>query len=371
MTACCRIAPSRTTSSLIETGSCSPSSAEPRRWHSRVVWSLDTPRLGQSLEGARSGHQSGALLCRYRCSLLLAEIPKGVGRNSELKERLQLWESGQITALIGLIPGRCAEQQGRRSRGQTNSVGGEHVLQQLEAPLGKPCRVRSGGLRIVQRTAGGTGPQPSFHRARSWNSRHQCAEAARIVGGGGRYKLALSAMREQGRSNTGIASLPHVELSPVGAPGPTGERQEHLDAIVSFAGGGQRRRLFRKLDILTIKWRLAGFLLITQLMFLKKKDPTSKQFDDDEWVRSLTEAQEATTNVPEDSVMYGQQDVDPKKVRPIQMGEFLRKYVSRRLVAFSDGEIAALTSSIRQIGVGTPGGAGALAIFHQLLLMNG
>ena len=85
------------------------------------------------------------------------------------------------------------------------------------------------------------------------------------------------------------------------------------------------------------------FLLNTLLMFLKKeKDPTSKQFDDDdEWIRSLTEAQEATTDVPEDSVMYDQQDVGPKKVRPIQMGEFLRKYISRRLLALSQGEIAA------------------------------
>ena len=37
------------------------------------------------------------------------------------------------------------------------------------------------------------------------------------------------------------------------------------------------------------------------------------------------------------------------------------------LLALSDGEIAALTTSMRQIGVGTPGGAEALAIFHQLL----
>ena len=75
----------------------------------------------------------------------------------------------------------------------------------------------------------------------------ECADAARIAWGGGRYKLARSAMREQGRSKTGIASLPHVKLSPMSAPGPTGERQEHLDAIVSFAGAGQRRRLFRVL----------------------------------------------------------------------------------------------------------------------------
>ena len=105
-----------------------------------------------------------------------------------------------------------------------------------------------------------------------------------------------------------------------------------------LAGAGQRRRLFRGLDILTIKWATGDlpeecrFLLNTQLMFLKKeKDLTSKQFNDDEWIRSLTEAQEVTTDVPEDSVTCEQQEVDPKRVRPIQMEEFLRKYVSRRL----------------------------------------
>ena len=48
------------------------------------------------------------------------------------------------------------------------------------------------------------------------------------------------------------------------------------------------------------------------------------------------------------------------------MEEFFRKYVSQRLLTLSEGEIAALTS-MRQIGVDTPGGAEALAIFHQLL----
>ena len=77
-------------------------------------------------------------------------------------------------------------------------------------------------------------------------------------------------------------------------------------------------------------------------------------------IRSLTEAQEITTDVPEDSFMYDQQEVDhPKKNRPIQMGAFLRKYVSGRLMALSEGAIATLTTSIRQIGVGTLGGAEA------------
>ena len=52
----------------------------------------------------------------------------------------------------------------------------------------------------------------------------------------------------------------------------------------------------------------------------------------------------------------------PKKVRPIQMGEFLQEYVFRRLLALNEGEIAALTLAIRQLGVGSQGGAEALAI---------
>ena len=41
--------------------------------------------------------------------------------------------------------------------------------------------------------------------------------------------------------------------------------------------------------------------------------------------------------------------------------------MSRRLLALSEGEIASLSTSMRQIGVGTQGDAEALAIFHQLL----
>ena len=168
----------------------------------------------------------------------------------------------------------------------------------------------------------------------------------RVLLGGGRYKAARSAIREQCCSKTGIASLPHVKLSPMSAPGPTGERQEHLDAIVSFAGAGQRRRLFRGLDILTIKWAICDlpeecrFLLNTQLMFLKReKDPTTKQFDDDEWIRQLTEAQEVTTDVPEDSVMYDQQAVDPKKSSTLGWESSCGSMSQRRLLALSEGEM--------------------------------
>ena len=75
----------------------------------------------------------------------------------------------------------------------------------------------SGSLR---RTAGETQPQTDEQRGK-----RACALTAR-----GSISNALKGlvMREQGRSKTGIASLPHVKLS-----GPTGDRQEHLNAVGS------------------------------------------------------------------------------------------------------------------------------------------
>ena len=44
----------------------------------------------------------------------------------------------------------------------------------------------------------------------------------------------------------------------------------------------------------------------------------------------------------------------------------MRKSVSRRRLALSGGEIAALTAAMRQLGVRSQGRAEVLAIFHQL-----
>ena len=239
MTAHSRTAQSETLPSLSVTHSCWPTSAEPQRWPSRAALSPGTsPRGQRALKEPSVLTKSWGFQCRYRCRLLLAEIPKGSDRNAELKTASTPLESGS---------------------------------------------------------------KPEVQHS-SW-----CYE------------------REQGRRKTGIASLPHVKLAPTSAPGPTGERQEHLDAIVAFAGAGQRRRLFRGRDILTIKWAIGDlpkqcrFFFNTQLMFLKKeKDPTTKLFDDDDWIRSLAEAQETTADISEDRVTPDQEGVDPQKTVSIR-----------------------------------------------------
>ena len=61
----------------------------------RYVVSRYATAWAESLEGAMSGRLSWALICRNHCRLLLAEIPKGVDRTPELKQRLRLWEANQ------------------------------------------------------------------------------------------------------------------------------------------------------------------------------------------------------------------------------------------------------------------------------------
>ena len=67
-----------------------------------------------------------------------------------------------------------------------------------------------------------------------------------------------------------------------------------------------------------------------QLMFLKKeKKPTTKLFDDDEWIQSLTKAETITADIREGQETHADpngtardQGMDPKKVRPtLQIGE--------------------------------------------------
>ena len=81
----------------------------------RCVVSRYATAWAGSIEGAMNGHQSWALLCRFRCRLLLAEISKGVGRNSELKQRLHLWDSGQISGLISKVLGQQSLGPPRRT----------------------------------------------------------------------------------------------------------------------------------------------------------------------------------------------------------------------------------------------------------------
>ena len=92
----------------------------------RCVVSRYATALAESVVGAMSGHQSWALLCRYCCRLLLAAVPKGVDRNSELKLRRHLWEMGQISDLICKVLGQQNSGPFRRAARNVQSQTYEH-----------------------------------------------------------------------------------------------------------------------------------------------------------------------------------------------------------------------------------------------------
>ena len=75
------------------------------------------------------------------------------------------------------------------------------------------------------------------------------------------------------------------------------------------------------------------------MFLMKEKDTTTKVLDDDEWIRSLAEAQEITADIPEERITHDQSEVDLGKVRPIQMEECLRKCLQ------ASGNISAFFSS--------------------------
>ena len=110
------------------------------------------------------------------------------------------------------------------------------------------------------------------------------------------------------------------------------------------------------------------------MLFLRKeREPACKQFDDEDWLPFAggggDEPDTPLSDVQEASVASAAADAgatpdtagdQPPKVRPIQMDEFLRKNVSRRLHAPSARDIVQFTNEARQLGVGTPGEALAI-----------
>ena len=60
-----------------------------------------------------------------------------------------------------------------------------------------------------------------------------------------------------------------------------------------------------------------------------------------------------------------EQPLQRPKVWPIQMGEFLRKFVCKRWQAMEKLDILAIMASMRQYGCGAPGGTEALIHFGK------
>ena len=109
----------------------------------RTIVSRYATTWAECPEGALTGHQYLAILCRYRCRLLRAAVPHGAHGNTELNQRLQLREAGEGHDLIGKFwdsstLDKKAEQRKPCSRRPKNSVGKEPAPLRPEDPSAMP-----------------------------------------------------------------------------------------------------------------------------------------------------------------------------------------------------------------------------------------
>ena len=156
----------------------------------------------ESLEGAISGHQSWAVLSRYRCRLLLAEVPKGSDRDSELKLRQQMWEARRVSELIFKILGQQHSGPLRRRK--------REVLPQTDEQRGKrACAWRARGIHQQrrERTLVGGAAQSSADCGKNWTTAlielgHWNSSLHRVCRGGedclGWWKVQSGTGRDEG-----------------------------------------------------------------------------------------------------------------------------------------------------------------------------
>ena len=180
-----------------------------------------------------------------------------------------MWERVEIDNLVLHIAGQHASSDAtvRRHRTQVQVAYGD------EERAGKRARVQTATGSPSEAMIGVVGGvvNTTIEERMEWTEtliprseeptlahpeRDEQTAAAATAWGKGDVREAKAAMQEVGRQKNGFPSLPHVKMPPLSAPGQSGDRQEHLDAVVDFWGAGQRRRLFRALDQLTIRWAI-------------------------------------------------------------------------------------------------------------------
>ena len=296
----------------------------PTEWMEQAASQLQRPRLiktpksisshmatewAEAIEGSIAGNERRGFLARYRCKLLLAPVQAGTDRNDELKRRLHLWEGGGFEELMRRLLGQQAatrrrgnasstadeseEMRGRRAKQKTAAGSVSKALKGLVGGVasGSPADRKKWTTELIRRGCDVNG---------IYTTEGEVTDAKACAWGAGDVKSAQTEMRQAGKPAGGRPGIPWVRLPPLSAPGPSGERPEHLEDIINSSGASQRRCLMRALDALTIGWATntlpttCRWLLNTQVLFLMKGgEAASKDFDDEEWLQCVPDAQVA------------------------------------------------------------------------------
>eukprot|EP00973_Karenia_brevis_P087179 12087091-Karenia_brevis.AAC.1 len=103
-------------------------------------------------------------------------------------------------------------------------------------------------------------------------------------------------MLHTAEQHQGKKGIPWVSFPSLSAPGPSGERPEHLRDCTACNHASSRKRLTRILDALTVQWAVgrtaesAGWLLNTSLSWLQKGKAQELDPEVAEWLADVPES---------------------------------------------------------------------------------
>ena len=362
----------------------------------------------ECLEGMAAGDPTWSSLAKWRTRLLACHIPFERDRVAEMRERLRLWESGDISSLTVRVQGcrigitetasRRVPQSmqhghaGKKAKYKARRNAYRKAIMQFNGKLAEPTAAEKveWANTYVPRSdrQSALSNEPDVIRAQA-NAQHQ--------GDAGRARRQLLQQADDG---DGTPRMPWIKFPGLTAPGETGDRPEHLADCMSCRHAASKRRLNRALDELSVQMSLGTlapctrWMLDTSLVW-HRKAAIDTDDDEDAWIQQLSESQWdpdiGMDDIPEeeivleppghpheatpipmdtDSAAAAQEDshmeeASPRpKVRPIQMGEFLRKFLVRRTLHVHRLRTQRTMLSCRQWGVGAPGGSEAIAHCH-------
>ena len=236
-------APFETLSSLNVTHSCLATFIASAMAIPRSIVSRCATGWAESLEGALKGHQSWDILWRHWLRILLAEVPKGPDRNSEIQKKTPTavgsrksarshWKnSGSAahwaTGEENFLRPQTAEQRGKRACALTARGS---ISKALKGLVGGAA-AGSAEHRMHWTTALISGAPGEVRTPQAQNGLQQREQP----GVEADTREARNALKEQGRSKTGIESLGHVKLAPMRAPGPLSDMNIWMPSLPSQA----------------------------------------------------------------------------------------------------------------------------------------
>ena len=198
--------------------------------------------------------------------------------------------------------------------------------------------------------------------------------------GEGDEKAARVAMEEANRQQSPkTVGLPTVRMNPNTAPGVSGERVAHWQACLNAPDQATRQRFRRVVDRITVLYATGQlpdsfqWLYNTKVIFLDKATQQKNEaFEAEDWIVSdgIRVPKQLTGQVNGAAGQLSPQEKEAlqrKKVRPIQMGEVMMKWLSKRCLKADQAMRDRVMLQARQYGCGIEGGAEAIQVFMQTL----